>query len=123
MVPPRAPSFFACTHARVCAPAGQSPAPRSNLTDRAIGLPPPRLAPCRLTPCASSRTHHLHLVVPGSQAWREELAFRDALRAEPDTAAAYEELKRRLADEHLHDREAYTVAKTEFVEAVLARVL
>jgi GrpB-like predicted nucleotidyltransferase (UPF0157 family) len=73
-------------------------------------------------PSPEHRTHHLHLVVPGSEAWREELAFRDALRAEPDTARAYEELKRRLADEHLHDREAYTVAKTEFVESVLARV-
>ncbi|MDX6437477.1 MAG: hypothetical protein QOF45_60 [Gaiellaceae bacterium] len=58
------------------------------------------------------RTHHLHLVVPGSQAWREELAFRDALRTEPETARAYENLKLRLAVEHPHDREAYTVAKT-----------
>lgn len=45
------------------------------------------------------------------------------LRAEPDTAAAYAELKRRLARTYRHDREAYTVAKTEFVEAVLADVL
>ena len=74
-------------------------------------------------PSPEHRTHHLHLVVPGSVAWREELAFRDALRAEPETARAYEELKRRLANEHLHDREAYTVAKTEFVESVLARQL
>ncbi len=74
-------------------------------------------------PSPEHRTHHLHLVVPGSQAWREELAFRDTLRAEPDTARAYEEMKRRLADEHMHDREAYTLAKSEFVEGVLARVL
>ena len=74
-------------------------------------------------PSPEHRTHHLHLVVPGSATWREELAFRDALRAEPETARAYEELKRRLADEHRHDREAYTAAKTEFVEGVLARVL
>ena len=74
-------------------------------------------------PADDPRTHHLHLVVPGSQAWREELTFRDALRAEPETARAYEELKRRLADEHSSDREAYTVAKTEFVLGVLARIL
>ena len=74
-------------------------------------------------PSPEHRTHHLHLVVPGSEAWHEELAFRDALRAEPETARAYEELKQRLADEHTHDREAYTVAKTAFVESVLARVL
>ena len=74
-------------------------------------------------PSPEHRTHHLHLVVPGSEAWREELAFRDALRAEPATAQAYEQLKRRLAEEHANDREAYTVAKTAFVESVLARVL
>ena len=74
-------------------------------------------------PSLQHRTHHLHLVVPESRAWREELAFRDALRAEPETALAYEVLKRRLADDHMHDREAYTLAKTEFIEAVLARVL
>jgi GrpB-like predicted nucleotidyltransferase (UPF0157 family) len=74
-------------------------------------------------PSPEHRTHHLHLVVPGSRAWREELAFRDALRAEPETARAYEALKRRLADEHAHDREAYTDAKAAFVADVLARVL
>ena len=74
-------------------------------------------------PSPERRTHHLHLVVRGSRAWREELAFRDALRAEPETARAYEELKRRLAVELADDREAYTVAKTEFVESVLARAL
>ncbi|MBA3476662.1 MAG: GrpB family protein [Actinobacteria bacterium] len=72
-------------------------------------------------PSLEHRTHHLHLVVPGSRAWREELTFRDALRAQPDTARAYEDLKRRLADEHSRNREAYTVAKTEFIEHVLAR--
>ena len=74
-------------------------------------------------PSPEHRTHHLHLVVPGSEAWRDELAFRDTLRAEPETARAYEQLKRRLADEHASDREEYTVAKTAFVESVLARVL
>jgi GrpB-like predicted nucleotidyltransferase (UPF0157 family) len=74
-------------------------------------------------PSLEHRTHHLHLVVPGSRAWREELAFRDALRREPETACAYEELKRRLADEYVHNRAAYTVAKTEFIEGVLARAL
>ena len=74
-------------------------------------------------PSPDHRTHHLHLVVPGSAAWREELSFRDALRTEPETARAYSELKSMLADEHAYDREAYTVAKTEFVASVLARVL
>lgn len=74
-------------------------------------------------PSPERRTHHLHLLVPGSQRWREELAFRDALRAEPETANAYERLKRRLAEENPIDREAYTRAKSDFIRGVLGRVL
>ena len=72
-------------------------------------------------PSLEHRTHHLHLMVADSEAWREELLFRDVLRAEPETARAYEALKRRLAIEFRHDREAYTRAKTEFVVGVLSR--
>lgn len=72
-------------------------------------------------PDASRRTHHLHLVPTGSQRYLEELAFRDHLRAHRETARAYEQLKRELADRHRNDREAYTLGKTNFVRKVLAR--
>lgn len=42
-------------------------------------------------------TCHLHLTEPGSDLWRERLAFRDALRTDPDLARQYQELKQRLA--------------------------
>lgn len=64
------------------------------------------------------RTHHLHVVVHNSQVWHERLRFRDALRASPELAAQYALLKRRLAEEHSTDREAYTDAKAEFVRAI-----
>ena len=67
------------------------------------------------------RTHHLHLVSAGCRRFREELAFRDALRSDPQTAAEYATLKRRLAAGHRDDREAYTTAKSAFVRAVLDR--
>ena len=66
-------------------------------------------------PSPSMRTHHLHLVPLGSPLWRERLAFRDALRADPEVAAAYAALKLRLALEFRDDREAYTEAKTAFI--------
>jgi GrpB-like predicted nucleotidyltransferase (UPF0157 family) len=66
------------------------------------------------------RTHHLHVVVHDGQAWRERLAFRDRLRVDPDAAAQYQELKAALALEHRNDREAYTGAKRNFVELLLA---
>jgi GrpB-like predicted nucleotidyltransferase (UPF0157 family) len=72
-------------------------------------------------PDPSRRTHHLHLVPADSQCFREELAFRDCLRAHPDTAAEYAGLKYRLAVRFEHDREAYTDAKAGFIRDVLAR--
>jgi GrpB-like predicted nucleotidyltransferase (UPF0157 family) len=72
-------------------------------------------------PDPERRTHHLHLVPAGSARYRDELAFRDRLREDPVTAAEYADLKRRLAGELQHDREAYTAAKADFIAAVCAR--
>lgn len=70
-------------------------------------------------PSAEHRTHHLHLVPLGSPLWRERLAFRDALRADPELRASYQALKLDLAQRHRLVREAYTDAKTPFIEQVL----
>src|SRR5205807_2473818 len=48
----------------------------------------------------------LHLTEPGSDLWRERLAFRDALRTDPALAAEYEALKLRLAEEYRADLRA-----------------
>jgi GrpB-like predicted nucleotidyltransferase (UPF0157 family) len=63
----------------------------------------------------------LHLTEPGSDLWRERLAFRDALREAPALAAEYEALKLRLARENPTDVGAYTAGKREFVGRVTAR--
>lgn len=73
-------------------------------------------------PDPSRRTHHLHLVPHGSARFRDELDFRDRLRASPELARRYAELKRELAGRFEHDRDAYTDAKTEFVRDALSRV-
>jgi GrpB-like predicted nucleotidyltransferase (UPF0157 family) len=65
-------------------------------------------------------THNLHLTEPGSNLWRERLAFRDALRSDPGLAAEYEALKVRLAREYSADVGAYTTGKRAFVARVLA---
>jgi GrpB-like predicted nucleotidyltransferase (UPF0157 family) len=62
----------------------------------------------------------LHLTEPGSSLWRERLAFRDALRADPLLAHRYQELKEHLAADS-GDIAAYTAGKREFVVQVLAR--
>jgi len=68
------------------------------------------------------RAAHLHLLPAGSARWSEQLAFRDALRADPTLVDRYAELKRTLADEHADDREAYTAGKEQFVSGVLTGV-
>ena len=68
-------------------------------------------------PYPSRRTHHLHLVPTDSRRFREELAFRDELRASPEVAAEYAALKRRLAELFPRDREAYTEAKADFISS------
>jgi len=71
-------------------------------------------------PHPSRRTHHLHLVPTGSMRFRNELAFRDRLRADPALAGEYAALKRSLAVLHAEDREAYTEAKADFIRRALA---
>jgi GrpB-like predicted nucleotidyltransferase (UPF0157 family) len=64
-------------------------------------------------------THHLHLTEPGSGLWQERLAFRDALRADPELVAEYERLKRSMDTEP--DGSNYTAtSKRSFVVRVLA---
>ena len=67
------------------------------------------------------RAAHLHLLLDGSARWREQLAFRDALRADLALVRRYAQLKQALAADHADDREAYTAGKAEFVRDVLQR--
>jgi GrpB-like predicted nucleotidyltransferase (UPF0157 family) len=70
-------------------------------------------------PDPARRTHHLHLIPADSQRYRNELAFRDLLRADSRVAGSYAVLKRELAECHRHDREAYSEAKGAFIRAAL----
>lgn len=58
---------------------------------------------------------HVHVVSIDDPQWVRYLAFRDGLRADPELAADYAALKRRLASEHCDDRVGYTSAKFDFV--------
>jgi GrpB-like predicted nucleotidyltransferase (UPF0157 family) len=56
-----------------------------------------------------------------SEFWERHLLFRDYLRAHPDTAQAYDALKKELAAKFGSNRDSYTDAKTEFVRLVEAK--
>ena len=62
------------------------------------------------------RTHQVHAFAEGSINIERHLAFRDYMVAHPEAARAYGALKRRLADEHPHDIEAYIDGKDAYVK-------
>lgn len=64
--------------------------------------------------------YHLHLVKAGSAFWGRHILFRDYLRAHPETAQQYHELKKRLAASYREQRLEYNLAKTAFIESVIA---
>ena len=75
-----------------------------------------------MPPFGSKRTHHVHVTELHGEMW-QRLAFRDYLRVHPEEAAVYAQLKSRLAAEHRTDREAYTDAKSAYVETVLRKAI
>ncbi len=62
--------------------------------------------------------YHLHMVEVTSPFYKRHIAFRDYLRAHPETAAEYADLKIKLAAQFGPDREGYTDAKTAFIQGV-----
>ena len=69
------------------------------------------------------RTHHLHVCEAGSEHERRHLAVRDFLRAHPEEAARYAQLKRAVAARHPRDRLGYIAGKDPYVRALEARAL
>ena len=65
--------------------------------------------------------YHLHLARFMSDHWEKHLLFRDYLRAHPEVAQQYYEVKKKLATTYRSDRETYTEAKTSFIESVIAQ--
>jgi GrpB-like predicted nucleotidyltransferase (UPF0157 family) len=65
------------------------------------------------------RSHHVHLVSWSSTFWKEQLLFRDWLRAHPERRREYEVLKRELALTFAADRRGYGEAKGAFVRSVV----
>jgi GrpB-like predicted nucleotidyltransferase (UPF0157 family) len=65
-----------------------------------------------------SRSHQIHMYEVSHSEWEAHILFRDYLRTHPDTAGAYETLKRRLASQ-FDNVDEYAIAKTDFVREVL----
>jgi GrpB-like predicted nucleotidyltransferase (UPF0157 family) len=65
--------------------------------------------------------HHLYVVVAGDSEHVRHLLFRDYVRDHPEEVRKYSDLKKSLAKKYRNNRDAYTEAKTGFVEEILRR--
>ena len=74
-------------------------------------------------PADRPRSFHLHVCAAGGDDERRHLVLRDYLRANPEEAAAYAEVKRTVVARAPGDRLAYIEGKAEFVAALERRGL
>jgi|SRR5690606_1900248 len=66
----------------------------------------------------NERTHHIHCYEQGNPEILRHLAFRDFLKANPQVAAAYGELKIKLAEQYPFDIEQYIKGKQAMVQEI-----
>jgi GrpB-like predicted nucleotidyltransferase (UPF0157 family) len=66
--------------------------------------------------------HHLYVCPEGTIGIVNQLAVRDYLRAHPDAARRYGELKKQLAAKFPTDIDSYVFGKTDFILEVLRHV-
>lgn len=69
------------------------------------------------------RTHHLHIVEYATWEHQRHLIFRDYLRAHPDIARWYEQVKQELSTAFKGNRPAYTKGKTAFIKSIMDRAV
>lgn len=69
------------------------------------------------------RTHHLHIYQTGNPELTRHLAFRDYLRAHPDVAADYSDLKAKLVAMDGFTAEHYMDGKDPFIKRIEVEAL
>lgn len=68
------------------------------------------------------RAFHIHVCGQDSEWERRHISFRDWLRDHPEDAAAYERLKRDLAERHPRDTYTYADEKSAFIREIESRI-
>ena len=66
-----------------------------------------------------TRSHHIHVVLFGSDEWNNYINFRDYLNSNIEAAREYESVKLRLAEKYPDNRIAYTDGKQEVIDRLL----
>ena len=68
-----------------------------------------------------TRSHHIHVVIYGSDEWNNYINFRDYLNSNTKAAKEYEAVKIRLAEQYPDGRIAYTDGKQEVIDRLLEK--
>lgn len=66
--------------------------------------------------------NHIHLYDQTCSGFEQLVEFRDYLKDNIDIAIQYDELKKILAKQYKDDRQAYTKAKSEFIQSVYKKI-
>lgn len=66
----------------------------------------------------SNRTHHVHVFPKGDKEVQRHLNFRDYMRAHPQKARQYSQLKETLAAQYPHDIDKYIEGKNDFIKEI-----
>lgn len=66
-----------------------------------------------------ARTHYVHIVLPKSNTYYNQILFRDYLNRYPEYIKKYCELKQELALKYANDRKMYTASKNGFITNVI----
>ncbi len=65
------------------------------------------------------RAFHLHLVDDTTNHWRRWIAFRDALRRDPELRKTYQQVKHDLARKYKFQRALYSEGKSAFIDSTV----
>lgn len=66
-----------------------------------------------------ARTHYVHIALPNSDTYYNQILFRDYLNKYPEYIEKYCNLKEELAVKYASDRKKYTAGKSEFINDVI----
>lgn len=69
----------------------------------------------------SGDSYNLHLIRETNDQWKDDLLFREYLRANPDVRDEYATVKREAAESHPNSIDEYNAAKGDFCSSVLER--
>jgi GrpB-like predicted nucleotidyltransferase (UPF0157 family) len=69
----------------------------------------------------SDDSFNLHLIQEANDQWKNDLLFREYLRANPDVRDEYAAVKRKAAESHPDNIDEYNAAKGDFCVSVLRR--